>query len=272
MNSLKRFSVFTLPAFFLLVTLACQQKQIDPQANPRGLIERMVAEVGGIDRLLALKDVEFTYTCQDLTTNKKDVSVERYVFDGELSWARFETREKAFSQIPGEMIQGYNGSKCWMTIDGKLVEDNPQLAKFCDFTRKTNYYWFTMMFKLLDPGVQYVYNGTKEVEGVNYDLVKITFGEGVGDAQDTYILYINPNTKLVDQFLFTVMDFGIAEATLMKVEYEEIEGLKLPTKRKWVEANWDGEPQDEEWRTSETSENIKFNNGFDKGMFEKPTT
>ncbi len=272
MISFKNFGILILFALIVLIGLACQQKQINPAENPRGLVEQMVAAVGGIDKLHSLNDVEYTYIYQDLTTNQKDVSIERYIFDGELSWARFETREKsALPQVPGEIMQGYNGSESWMTIDGKLVEDNPQMAKFCDFLRKTNYYWFTMMFKLLDPGLHYEYGGTKNVDGTDYDLVKITFGEEIGDVQDTYVLYINPETKLVDQFLFTVMDFSMAEPHLMQVEYEEVQGIKLPAKRKYVRANWDGEPQNDEW-TAEISTNIKFNNGFDRSLFEKPTT
>lgn len=270
MNSFKR--IFVLSVFITMLAVACQQKQINPQDNPGSLVEQMVAAVGGLDKLYSLKDVEYTYTYHDLAEDKRDVSLERYVFDGELSWASYETREKnVVPQIKGEIIQGYNGKASWMTIDGQLVEDNPQLAKLCDFLRKTNYYWFTMMFKLLDQGVQYGYDGTRTVDGVDYDLVKITFGEGVGDVQDTYILYINPETKLVDQFLFTVMDFGIQEPFLMKVEYEEVEGLKLPAKRRAVRADWQGVPKDENWVT-EISTNIKFNNGFDRSMFDKPTT
>jgi hypothetical protein len=269
---IKRFFTFIFTAHILLMGLACQRKQIDPAETPKALVQQMVAAVGGIDRLYALKDVEYTYIYHDLTNDKKDVSLERYVFDGELSWAHYETREKnVVPQMEGEVNQGFNGSESWMTIDGKLVEDNPQLAKLCDFLRKTNYYWFTMMFKLTDPGVQYKYNGAKTVDGVDYDLIEISFGEGVGDAQDTYLLYINPETKLVDQFLFTVMDFGVAEPFLMKVEYEEIQGVKLPAKRKYVRANWEGEPQNDEW-TAAIWTNIKFNNGFDRSMFEKPTT
>ncbi|NIR52733.1 hypothetical protein GWN75_30140, partial [candidate division KSB1 bacterium] len=55
---------------------------------------------------------------------------------------------------------------------------------------------------------------------------------------------------------------------LMKVNYEEVAGLKLPTNRKSVAANWDGEPKNDKW-TAEISEDIKFNNGFDKSLFEK---
>ncbi len=153
---IKRFSTFIFTAYILLIGLACQKKQIDPAENPKGLVEQMVAAIGGIDKLHSLKNVEYTYTYQDLTTGQKDVSIERYIFDGELSWAKYETREKnVMPQMEGEVNQGFNGSKSWMTIDGKLVDDNPKLAKLCDFLRKTNYYWFNMMFKLSDPGVQY---------------------------------------------------------------------------------------------------------------------
>ena len=134
----KRFFTFIFTAHILLIGLACQQKQIDPAENPKALIQQMVAAVGGVDRFYALKDVEYTYIYHDLTNDKKDVSLERYVFDGELSWAHYETREKnVVPQMEGEVNQGFNGSESWMTIDGKLVDDNPKLTKLCDFLRKT---------------------------------------------------------------------------------------------------------------------------------------
>ena len=57
----------------------------------------------------------------------------------------------------------------------------------------------------------------------------------------------------------------------MKVEYEEIAGLKLPTKRKYAPADWDGNLKNDNW-TAEISTGVKFNNGFDKSMFDKPSS
>ena len=74
----------------------------------------------------------------------------------------------------------------------------------------------------------------------------------------------------MDQFLFTVMDFGVKDPFLMKIEYEEVSGLKLPTKRKAVAAGWEGTPKDDNW-IEEISTKIKFNNRFPKSMFDKPT-
>ncbi len=261
-QDIKFISLTLLSVIFMSFSLLAQK-------NAKTLVEKMVEACGGKENFYSLEDVQYEYTYQDMATGKKDVAVERYVFDGELSWAKFITRENVMApQMKGEMIQGYNGKESWVTVDGKLIED-PQLLKFTDFLRKTNYYWFTMMFKLLDPGVNYEYAGTKEVNGVSYDLVKITFGENIGDVQDKYLLFINPETHMVDQFLFTVLDFNITEPNLMMVKYEEIDGVKLPTNRTYTKADWDGNVKGDKW-TAEISRNIVFKNGFTRDMFEKP--
>jgi hypothetical protein len=98
----------------------------------------------------------------------------------------------------------------------------------------------------------------------------IGFGEDVGDAQDTYLLYINPYTQLVDRFLYTVMDRGRAEPRLKIVHYKDVEGVKLPIYRSSIDANWEGEIIGESW-AEQISEDITFNNRFDKSLFEKPS-
>ncbi len=257
--------VVFLAALFMNVDASYSQDK-----NGRELVEKMVESVGGRDNLYALRDVEYKYTYR-ADAGKADVSIERYVFDGELSWGRYLKRENVmFPDLEGEIIQGYDGSETWVTLDGRLLDD-PKLLRMADFTRKTNYYWFTMMFKLMDPGVNHEYQGTKNVDGVVYDLVKVTFDEGVGDVQDIYVLYINPETHLVDQFLFTVMDFEMKEPSLMRVEYEEVQGLKLPARRKYTASDWDATIKKDAW-THEICEDIKFDNGFEREMFEKPSS
>ncbi|PJF32948.1 MAG: hypothetical protein CUN57_03405, partial [Phototrophicales bacterium] len=80
-----------------------------------------------------------------------------------------------------------------------------------------------------------------------------------------------PTTKLVDRFLFTVMDFNVTEPFLMKVQYEEVSGLKLPAHRKYTRADWDGKPKSNDWN-EEISNNIKFNNGFERSLFAPPSS
>ena len=241
----------------------------DEENPPRMMIEKMVEQVGSYDKLKSLNDVQYIYTTRDSVTGKSDVSTEKYLFEGELSWAEYKKHDlHVFPDQNGPVVQGYNGKDSWGMINGKLIED-PEALKIMDFMRKTNFFWFAMMQKLLDPGVNYSYEGKRKVNDIEYDIVKITYDQGVGDVSDTYLLYINPDTHLVDRFLFTVLDFNITEPYLMIVEYEEVDGVKLPVKRKATQSNWDGEVLKDNWLEENMSE-IKFNNGFEISDFEKP--
>ena len=237
--------------------------------DARALVARVVSEAGGQDALRKKIDVEYAYLYRRAGTGAIDLSVERYVFDGEKSWGRYDIHEGLGPDVRGPIIQGYDGRSTWQTIAEKSSSDAQELA-MADFLRKTNFYWFAMTFKLLDPGIQYSYEGRREVAGQEYELVKLSFDRGVGDVSDTYVLYINPRTWRVDQFLFTVLDFGKTDPFLMKVEYERVDGVLLPVRRRYTASNWSGEvSKNAEW-TDEVSVGIRFNNGFGTAMFAPP--
>lgn len=238
--------------------------------NPaKKLIEEMVEASGGLDKFKKLQDVVYDYTYRDSLTGKQDVSKERYIFKDEMSWGTYNERGyRMFPDREGTLVQCFDGEDTWVSLDARVFKDKEsEMVKRADFTRKTNYYWFTMMYKLLDDGINYELLDDQELNGQNYRKVKITFGDGVGDAQDIYILYLNPETKLVDQFLFTVMDFGRAEPLLMQVKYETVYGLKWTTYRRYAAADWDGNlKENPEWKL-EISENLLFNQGLNPAFF-----
>ncbi len=136
------------------------------------------------------------------------------------------------------------------------------------FLRKANYFWFVMMYKLNNPGAQFEYIGDENVGDTAYDKVMVTYYPAVTgkEQNDTFILYVNPETKMVDQFYFSLQAFGVDEPTiLMKLEYEEVNGLKLATTRRiWLpgENGYSEEPD-----LVQTSTNVKFNNGFSDDSF-----
>ena len=154
-------------------------------------------------------------------------------------------------------------------MGGEKTTDEKKL-KMADFLRKTNFYWFAMTFKLLDPGMRYTYEGRREVDGTAYELVKVGFEEGVGDVSDTYLLYINPNTWRVDRFLFTILDFGKTEPFLMEVEYGRIDGVLLPVKRRYVPSDWSGKVGRKAKWTDEVTAGVRFGNGFKSRLFRAP--
>jgi hypothetical protein len=55
----------------------------------------------------------------------------------------------------------------------------------------------------------------------------------------------------------------------MKITYREVNGLKMPAYRTYIASNWQGQVKGTNW-TEEIMEDIKFNNGFDRALFNKP--
>ncbi|TYA71706.1 DUF6503 family protein [Seonamhaeicola marinus] len=240
----------------ILITTSLQAQ------GARKLITKVVEANGGINALHKLKDVSFDYTFKVRNNNVVDVSKERYIFNGEVSFAHYTKRQVyALPQLKGTHTQFFNGTNTVSKINGKVITDK-QPAYIGHALRKTNYYWFAMMFKLLDPGVNHKVVPPRKVNGITYKVVEMTFGENVGESDDKYMLYINPQTYLIDQFLYTAKGFGVTDPSLMKVKYEKIDGVFVSTYRKYAPADWDGNVIKDNW-TEQFTRNIKFNNGFD---------
>lgn len=151
----------------------------------------------------------------------------------------------------------------WM--DGTPKEDKKALESAL-FSRKTNYYWLAMIQKLGDPGLVYNYLGKRTYEGIPYELVDVTFEDGVGVAKDRYLLYINLYTKLVDQFLFTVAAAGRQTPIMMKYTCETFTGgVKFPVVgQSHAALNWEGDLDPKaKWRARWRAD-FSFHNGYTK--------
>jgi len=225
------------------------------------LVYKMVQKVGDYEKLKALKDVSFTYTFQTID-HKTDVSKEYYIFEQELSYGNYEKHERTFPALDGKIEQGFDGHSFWMKHKGVLLEAEEYL-KPTEFRRKANFYWFTMMQKLLDSGLEYEYIKEEIIDRQPYDVVKVLFPLEEGKARGTYQLYLNQNTHLVDQFLYRVADVKVLDPRLMKIEYEEVDGIFIPSTRKNTKSNWDGVVFKEEWNSMFWTD-IKFDNGLSK--------
>ncbi|WP_299763843.1 DUF6503 family protein [uncultured Dokdonia sp.] len=233
--------------------------------DAKKIVAEMINELGGKETFYNLKNVTYNVEYKDPNTPMILISKETYVFDKERSYSEYS--EHSILGANGNISEGYDGEKTWIKFNGKISTDK-QANAIADFWRKTNYYWFAMFFKLQDEGVNLKHMGNKKIEGRDYDLIKVTFGQNVGDDQDTYVLYINQRTKLVDQLLFTVIAFNITEPELMKFNYETIDGIKIPTERVEISSNWEGDFLGKKWSTTYWT-NIKFNTKVDLEMFSK---
>ncbi|MFB9055694.1 hypothetical protein ACFFU9_02975 [Mariniflexile ostreae] len=237
------------------------------QNKAHELVYTMTEKVGNYKALINKKDVVYTYTYQ-LPDGKTDVITEKYIFNGELSYGAYTKHERTLPQLEGLIEQGFDGSEFWLKHNGKVLDDET-LLKGVVFNRPTNFYWFTMMQKLLDKGLKYELIGEKKINDNNYDIVNVTFDLKDKETTDTYQLYINKKTALVDQFLFTVADFDVIENPyLMVLEYENVDGLLLPTKRKYKKSTWKADVTDDPW-IEVTWSDIKFNNNLTIEDFRK---
>ncbi|MDW3190781.1 MAG: DUF6503 family protein [Cytophagales bacterium] len=256
---MKTFTRIGLLASAFLITLTSLAQTPDPKE----LLQQMEAKVGGWDKLWSQKDVEFLYNYV-YADGKKDVSTERYIFEGEHSWAKYTQHD--INVMPGKggvVIQSLVDNKPACVMDGSAMDD-PQVLGGTDFLRRANYFWFAMFYKMLNPGTIHKYMGSEEVDGVNYHKISVAYeSETTGKLQnDAYVLYLNPETMLVDHFFFSLPAMGVNQPVLkMKVEYEAINGLLLPTKRWAFQPGADGKPSAEPFLTQISSQ-VKFNNGF----------
>ncbi|MCH3885249.1 DUF6503 family protein [Tenacibaculum aquimarinum] len=275
---MKHILILSLSLFFALTSCENEKKVDTPSTNQEKentisfqnkgheLVYKMTQKVGDYSKLSNKKDVVYTYTYQT-PDGKSDISTEKYIFNGELSYGKYNKHQRTLANLEGIIEQGYDGSEFWLKNNGKLINDAKALKRVA-FNRPTNYYWFTMMQKLLDPGLNYEYLGEKTINNLNYDIVKVTFESKENTPKDIYQLYINKETNLVDQFLFTVMDFKKAEPLLMELAYENIDGLLIPTKRRYKNSNWNADVTDKPWILVNWT-NIKFDNNLNKELFRK---
>jgi peroxiredoxin len=258
---------------------SCTAKQVENvEAEPtqtfmnkgHELVYNMVQKVGDYETLKSKKNVSYIYSYQT-PNGQKDVANEKYIFDGELSYGAYYEHERTFPQLEGAFEQGYDGQQFWLRYQGEFLEEE-DLLKRVAFNRPTNFYWFTMMQKLLDQGLVYEHLGQDSIAGKRYDVVKITFESNNEKPTDIYQLYINSSTQLVDQFLFTVADFGKMETPfLMQLEYENIDGMLIPSKRQYKASTWDAAVSEEPWiKVSWTD--IQFNTNITPTLFHKSTS
>lgn len=231
------------------------------------IVKKMIKKVGSYEDLHKKKDVQYlyTYTTPD---GKYDQSIEKYIFDGELSYGRYTTHQRTFPDLSGEIEQGYNGSEYWLKHNGVVVNDAERLKRVA-FNRPTNFYWFAMLQKLDDSGLIYEHKGETIVDNYTYDIVKVSFDTPDDQPSDIYQLYINKKTNLVDHFLFTVVDFNVIEEPfLMVLDYEKIDGIHIPTTRKYKKSTWDAHETVDPWITVNWT-NITFDNNLKKENFDK---
>lgn len=122
--------------------------------------------------------------------------------------------------------------KAW--LNGAEVADNKDLLErgYRRFINDT--YWLLMPLKSLDPGVHRTSAGVEtNACGATYDVVKLTFDKVGLTPGDTYWMWVNRDTGLVDEWHMKLQGDKPEDppSVVLFRDYRRIGGLLLSTRR-----------------------------------------
>ena len=231
-------------------------------SNPASILASIEFAQGGWGDLWNKKDVSYTYDYR-YADGKADVSTERYIFANEASFGHYTQHDiNAMPGAKGEVTQLFDGNTAKVMVGDTPIED-PAAIGGTEFLRRANYFWFVMPYKLNDKGTIAKYMGQEEYNDITYDKVEITYDATITgkEQNDIYVLYVNPDTKMIDRFYFSLPAMGVNEPLIIaNYEYEDIEGQKVATKRSIFMPSPDG--YSETPNLVQTLTNVKFGNGY----------
>ncbi len=162
----------------------------------------------------------------------------------------------------------WNGTVAWMHPDS-IERPNPH------FWATTGYYFEQIPFILADPGLTYERLPDETLDGATYEMVRVGYEEGVGYSDDdTYTLYVHPESGQVDAIRYTVTygrdvpaNADLSETLFYYEDYVTVDGLTVATHFRGYQYT-DGGPG--EFRNEAWADSISFRRPFDASKPELP--
>lgn len=247
--------------FAILSHLPIQAQKADERSA--FLLNKLIEVNGGFEKLLKAEDVQFTHT-KVVYGNRRE-SKEKLIFKGEHSLSVYKGEYKGRQGIIKRSNIGGRGA---MSIDDELLTDT-QVEKIAVRANNITFYRFSMMYKLSDPSTIATYAGRERIGEISYDKVKLIFDYNKSDkkAHDEYLLYFNPETHLVDLFLYSETNGDVLKAPKAKVlvTYKLIQDIYVPIIRKHMKLN-----KNKEWQVYGvySFSDVRFTNGYTAEDFE----
>ena len=221
-----KFQILLLVSFLFLLN-ACGSDTSTPKESTAPTIDKSVPDFfkpvldahGGLDQWNKMNTLKFTASQREPATD--------FIVDLK---TRMETVE-----IKGKYKIGNDGDKVWVT---PARDSFP--GKSPRFMKNLLFYFVAIPFVFADDGVILEELENRTVNTKEYQVIKATFGDGVGDApEDQYVMYVNPNTHIVDFITYSVTYFDKSKATkynAIKYNWKNVNGLLFPEKNigyKW---------------------------------------
>lgn len=220
------------------VTARVAEARTRLQADRAGvLVWNAIEAHGGLQTWLAKSTVAFEFDYQPLGQPERGMHTYNQV---DLWSARARQAE-----LPGgagaEATLGWDGERAWIT---PAADAFPSSARFWSLTP---YYFMGMPFVAADPGTRYERLADATLDETRYQVVKLTYGEGVGDAPDDYyVLYLHPETRRLAALRYVVSYPGrfaagahSPEKLMRYSEFTTVDGLQFA--QRLDTSAWDAE-------------------------------
>ena len=167
---------------------------------------------------------------------------------------------------------GSDGEHVWIT-------DPEALGMPARFYAFTPFYFFGLPFFFADPGCKHESQGTKTLDGKEYDVVKFFYEAGIGDTpDDNYVAYFDKETHLLKlvHYIVTYPAFTggksadeLERHAIVYDEWQKVNGLLVP--KKVTSQGWQEGKLISESPRSFSYENVTFKKEQPAaGLFTKP--
>ncbi len=123
-------------------------------------------------------------------------------------------------------------------------------------------YWLLMPAKMLDPGVRLGYEGESSEDGRVFDVVQLSFDDGVGlTPGDRYWAHVSRSTGLIERWDFVLQGRGPGErATFYWEDWKDVGGgVRLSLRKRSADG-----------RTTIRFEGVRGSEAEDRSAFEPP--
>lgn len=218
---------------------------------------------GGLDNWYANGPISFRFNYQPL-----DGSTQRDTYESVDTW-RNRTRHQ--DAVDPSAEYGFDGSNFW-----EMTQDSAHFAYNIRFWSLTPYYFMAQPFILDGSGVNLEKLAPKTYKDQDYDVVKVTFDAGTGDAPDDYyILYFNLDNSQLKVIRYIVSYPGyfekgqhLPEKFMELYGSQTVDGILFPQS---YQTHWLTETEEPgEYITKIDLTNIKFEPVLKDQYFQMP--
>jgi hypothetical protein len=195
-----------LPLLFLAASPAIAQQPNDRAQE----LAREVWRASGGENWQNVQQIRFTFVVAD---QEKELARVQHEWDLVAGTDRVRWRDK-------------EGNEKTATVNlANPPADGDGKAAYARWVNDS--YWLLAPLKVLDPGVKLSQEGTKELNGVEHELLRLSFEQVGLTPNDQYVLYIHPETKLVSAWDYIPNEEKVMHSTWE--DYQQFGGLKLAT-------------------------------------------